>query len=172
MTKPTEAKIGAAIAAKASGDESGTSQMSMFDEDVIHSLVERAEKAEAERDAYKSACRSAGVCMSCVLRAPEPYGCTDCLNTGWDGGDPREQINFVEAQRDEARASAADWKKRAFGMDDNGVITALRAEKVEAERERYEAIEQMRTNSSISQERIELLKAENDRLRDALDMVF
>ena len=52
---------------------------------------------EAERDAYKRACQSAGVCMSCVLRAPEPYGCTDCLNTGFDGGDPREQIKAVEA---------------------------------------------------------------------------
>lgn len=41
-----------------------------------------------ERDAYKLACERAGVCMTCVVQAPEPYGCTDCLNTGWDGGQP------------------------------------------------------------------------------------
>jgi len=26
--------------------------------------------------------------MTCAIRAPEPYGCTDCLNTGWRDGAP------------------------------------------------------------------------------------
>lgn len=41
-----------------------------------------------ERDAYKAACEAAGVCMSCVIRAPESFGCWDCQNTGWEGGAP------------------------------------------------------------------------------------
>lgn len=49
-----------------------------------------------ERDAFKLACERAGVCMSCVIQAPEPYGCHDCLNTGWSEGDPYERIKELE----------------------------------------------------------------------------
>jgi hypothetical protein len=43
-------------------------------------------------------CRSAGICMSCLYGAPEPIGCTGCLGTGWDGGDPHRQIEVLEAR--------------------------------------------------------------------------
>lgn len=43
---------------------------------------------QEEASALRDACRQAGVCMTCVIRAPEPYGCTDCMNTGWVGGAP------------------------------------------------------------------------------------
>jgi hypothetical protein len=38
--------------------------------------------------AWQEVARRSGVCMTCAISAPEPYGCTDCLNTGWDGGAP------------------------------------------------------------------------------------
>ncbi|RWP44250.1 MAG: hypothetical protein EOR04_04850 [Mesorhizobium sp.] len=46
----------------------------------------------SEVDAYKAACERAGVCMTCVVQAPEPYGCSDCLNTGWQQGDPYQRL--------------------------------------------------------------------------------
>ena len=54
-------------------------------------------KAIEQRDAYKRACERAGVCMTCVVQAPDPYGCSDCLNTGWEQGDPYERIKALEA---------------------------------------------------------------------------
>lgn len=59
-----------------------------------------------ERDGWKKACKRAGVCMSCAIRAPETYGCTDCLNTGWDGGSP------IEERQAQAAAKAALAKVR------------------------------------------------------------
>lgn len=56
------------------------------------------EALRTERDAYRSACKHAGVCMTCVLGAPDTFGCTDCLNTGWDGGDPHAQLAAAEAK--------------------------------------------------------------------------
>ena len=53
------------------------------------------EETKDERDRWKDACRKAGVCMSCAVAMPEPIGCTDCLNTGWDGGAP---IGFVSEE--------------------------------------------------------------------------
>jgi len=48
--------------------------------------------------ALEGTCRSAGLCMSCLYGAADPIGCTDCLGTGWDGGDPRSQIEVLEAR--------------------------------------------------------------------------
>ncbi|TGR74479.1 hypothetical protein EN836_33305 [Mesorhizobium sp. M1C.F.Ca.ET.193.01.1.1] len=59
-------------------------------------------RLKVERDAYKLACERAGVCMSCVVQAPETYGCPDCMNTGWQQGDPYERIKQLE--------EAVDWK--------------------------------------------------------------
>ncbi len=47
------------------------------------------EEAERERDSWKAVCRKAGVCMSCAIAMPDPHGCFDCLNTGWEGGAPK-----------------------------------------------------------------------------------
>jgi hypothetical protein len=61
-----------------------------------------------EREAYKRACKTAGVCMSCVIQPPEPYGCTDCLNTGWERGDPYEHVKSLEAEREADKARIAE----------------------------------------------------------------
>ena len=58
---------------------------------IIMSLRARVAQLEA-------ACRSAGLCMSCLYGAPDPIGCTDCLGTGWDGGSPYDQIKVLEAR--------------------------------------------------------------------------
>ena len=46
-----------------------------------------AEELEKERDHWKDVAGREGVCMAC--RGPrgafDPYGCTDCLNTGYCG---------------------------------------------------------------------------------------
>jgi hypothetical protein len=47
------------------------------------------EDAEATAKRYREMLLSIGVCPSCIDRAPEPFGCSDCLNTGWEGGAPR-----------------------------------------------------------------------------------
>jgi hypothetical protein len=54
----------------------------------IKELRAQIEALTCERDAYKLRCRQEGVCMTCVLRAPEPYGCSDCLNTHYAEGEP------------------------------------------------------------------------------------
>jgi hypothetical protein len=70
---------------------------------TVDKLMEIArEEGRAElRDrnaALEGICRSAGLCMSCLYGAPNPLGCTDCLGTGWDGGDPHSQIEVLEAR--------------------------------------------------------------------------
>lgn len=62
----------------------------------------KEDRVRAERDEWKDACRRAGVCMSYATSSRDPMGCTDCLNTGWDGGAP------IEAQEAIARAEAAE----------------------------------------------------------------
>lgn len=56
--------------------------------DALATLLAQVEELRRERDGWKKACRSAGICMACALAAPDTFGCTDCLNTGWDGGAP------------------------------------------------------------------------------------
>ena len=65
---------------------------------IDHDLM----RARAERDEWKEACRRAGVCMSCATSNRDPMGCTDCMNTGWDGGSP------MEARMAEDRADSAE----------------------------------------------------------------
>lgn len=56
--------------------------------------------AEMEREIarLKASCKSAGLCMTCLLGAPDTFGCTDCLNTGWDGGNPHARAERAEAE--------------------------------------------------------------------------
>lgn len=61
------------------------------------------EQAKATR--YRKACNAAGVCMSCIDGAPENFGCWDCQNTGWSGGDPHARATAAEAARAEAVAA-------------------------------------------------------------------
>ncbi len=82
--------------------------------DELTSLRDQLARVEAERDAFKAACASAGVCMTCVLRAPDTFGCSDCLNTGWSQGDPYAQIETLKIKLDQTRdlgmAYSADAK--------------------------------------------------------------
>ena len=63
----------------------------------------RALAAEQNCESYKYACKRAGICMTCVLKAPEPYGCTDCLNTGFTGGDPIAERDAAIVRAEAAR---------------------------------------------------------------------
>ena len=70
-----------------------------------------------------------------------------CQEAAWEGGCTPELVERIlraagwpndpylvalrvrlEQERDEARTSAAEWKKRAFGFDPEGVAAAARAE--------------------------------------------
>ncbi len=57
------------------------------------------EDLRRERDAYKAACKRIGVCMSCVVQAPETFGCIDCLNTGMEGGGVEPVLKLLNAAR-------------------------------------------------------------------------
>ncbi|MER8984014.1 hypothetical protein [Mesorhizobium sp. M0843] len=74
---------------------------------------------ERQRDAYKLACEKAGVCMTCVLQPPEPYGCSDCMNTGFVQGDPYERIKQLEARlgpfTTELGPDGKEWAKTMGG---------------------------------------------------------
>jgi len=83
----------------------------------------KEDRVRTERDEWKDACRRAGVCMSCATSSRDPMGCTDCLNTGRDGGAP------IEAQEAIARAvirrtlewAAGEATKFLVGDPKNGV---------------------------------------------------
>lgn len=79
------------------------------------------ETVTRERDRYRTACRQAGVCMSCALGAPDPIGCTDCFGTGWANDAPAGFVaeetsegyrsGWVECQR--LRAEEGDSQEQA-----------------------------------------------------------
>lgn len=59
---------------------------------------------------WKEAARRAGVCMTCALGAPDTFGCSDCLNTGWEQGAP---VGFRSLEECEAHyENAAKDKDR------------------------------------------------------------
>jgi hypothetical protein len=67
-----------------------------------------AEELEKDRNHWQDVAGREGVCMTCrgPRGAPEPYGCSDCLNTGYCGewhnemGELREKLaKAVEALR-------------------------------------------------------------------------
>jgi hypothetical protein len=60
-------------------------------------LMFRLDAALKRIEALEAALRKTGVCMTCVFGWPDPYGCSDCLNTGWDGGAP---AGFVREKQD------------------------------------------------------------------------
>lgn len=68
-------------------------------------LAARVAKLEAERDHWKGVAQRLGACMTCSgpAGAPEPYGCTDCLNTGFSG----EYHTAIADLKDENSALAA-----------------------------------------------------------------
>lgn len=65
--------------------------------DALHGEIER----------LRLMLRQLGACMSCIDGPADPHGCTDCLNTGWEGGAPagyvaESTLARVTAERDEA----------------------------------------------------------------------
>ena len=68
----------------------------------LHSEEETKNRTlTAERDHWAKAARYAGICMTCQgpNGAPEPYGCTDCLNTGWSS-EYHNEVASLTAERD------------------------------------------------------------------------
>src|SRR4051812_47097931 len=55
-----------------------------------------------------------GACPTCIDRAPETYGCPDCQNTGWNGGNPFETIATLTAELDAALALAETSRGKAL----------------------------------------------------------
>lgn len=73
------------------------------DDDTVQNAADRIEAQDKEikelrreRDAWIEVCQHASICMTCALGAPEPYGCTDCLNTGWNEGKPQEVYEALD----------------------------------------------------------------------------
>jgi len=61
--------------------------------------ADRIEALIGERDPWSGVARREGVCMTCrgPNGAPEPYGCTDCLNTGYCG-EHHNTVSDLEAK--------------------------------------------------------------------------
>src|SRR5690606_25128635 len=69
-----------------------------------------------QRNEWQSVAQHAGVCMTCAIRAPETYGCTDCLNTGWDGGSPAgfvrsDKLEELKAENERLRGDCRAYEK-------------------------------------------------------------
>ena len=80
-------------------------------EDSHITPVEAVQELLWRAEAWKEACRKAGICMSCALGPPEPYGCTDCLNTGWVEGRPTGFIPEPPREPGTCRCGAAPINK-------------------------------------------------------------
>ena len=97
--------------------------MTEVDGPIMATLVANNDALRARVATLEATCRSAGVCMSCLYGAPDPIGCTDCLGTGWDGGDPRSQIEVLEARVAKLEAAL----KSIWEQDDGGMGRIARA---------------------------------------------
>jgi len=74
-------------------------------------------QAVGQRDTYRDACKSTGICMTCVLGAPDTFGCTDCLDTGWDGGAPAGFAPDAEITRLRAEVARKDEALKPFAFE-------------------------------------------------------
>ncbi len=75
---------------------------------MMMQAADEIDRMAAEIATLRAAARSAGLCMTCIIQAPDTFGCTDCLNTGWDGGDPRQRATAAEAALAEATETWMD----------------------------------------------------------------
>ena len=77
------------------------------------------ELSREEIERLQSRLRSEGVCMTCVLRAPAPDGCSDCLNTGYERGEvARLAVAKAEGVREGVEACAVWLETRAAAFLD------------------------------------------------------
>ncbi len=98
--------------AKASGrsyDEVLVTKEALRDElKAAEARAERLEgevaKVKSERDKWHKAFLQTGACRACVNGWPDPHGCTDCLNTGWEQGSPPGHVP-EDRLRERAEAS-------------------------------------------------------------------
>ena len=79
------------------------------DEETITTLRARLAEVERERDAYKRRLELQGVCMSCVIVPPDTFGCSDCLNTGYEHGEPLALIAEREKSRRRLVERVREW---------------------------------------------------------------
>lgn len=89
-------------------------------DEVVHALgiedsdtapAEAVKNLQTELTAWHNVARRAGICMSCALGAHEPFGCTDCLNTGWNGGAPTGFIPELPREPGTCKCGAAPVNK-------------------------------------------------------------
>lgn len=67
---------------------------------------------ETEDSKLREKCRKAGLCMTCLTSPPDNYGCSDCLNTGWNGGCPPNSPDDIKRLFSGMINDFADLKKR------------------------------------------------------------
>ena len=84
--------------------------------DTADVAIEWMKELEKERDHWIDVAGREGVCMSCSgpRGAPEPYGCTDCFNTGYCG----ERHNTVADLEAKLAKTVGALKKLADCVDD------------------------------------------------------
>ena len=80
-------------------------------EDSDTAPAEAVKNLQTELIAWRNVARRAGICMSCALGAHEPFGCTDCLNTGWNGGAPTGFIPELPREPGTCKCGAAPVNK-------------------------------------------------------------
>lgn len=92
-------------------------------DEVVHALgiedshitpAEAVRNLQTELTTWKNIAQRAGICMSCALGAPEPFGCVDCLNTGWTGGAPAGFSPELPREPGTCRCGAAPINKNGL----------------------------------------------------------
>lgn len=105
--------------------------------------------SEAKRaDAWKGVAERAGICMTCALGAPDTFGCSDCLNTGWAFGEPLGYVVGAKAISNGHYAmpiedvNNLDAVVHALGIEDSATTPAEAVVALIAERDREAAARQ------------------------------
>lgn len=83
-------------------------------EDSHATPTEAVRNLQTELAAWRNVAQKSGICMSCALGAHEPFGCTDCLNTGWTGGAPAGFIPELPREPGTCKCGAAPINKDGF----------------------------------------------------------
>lgn len=73
---------------------------------------------------YRKRLEYAGICMSCLDGAPDNFGCSDCLNTGYAGCDPREEEVMVHIRMLDPETRKPDYIT-TVGLSADGSVYEL-----------------------------------------------